>query len=134
MCCPLAPPHKELCCWTSLFPWFLEPPVITSWYPFQLWADRMVPSWFMPEMCCQQSHVHLQTRCYNCQLIFSHWVFLKLPPWCRSQQALLLLAKWEAPRVWRWHYKYNHWSTFINDITSRLTSSVLKWYHTKCSS
>lgn len=99
MCCPLAPPHKEFCCWTSPFPWFLEPQWLwqTSWYPLQCWADRMALSWFMPEMGYQQSCVHVQIRHQNCQLIFSHWAFLKLSQWCRSQQALFLLDNWEVP-------------------------------------
>lgn len=41
----------------------------------------------------------------------------------------LLIEK--CPRVWRLQYKYSDWSTFINDVTFRLTGLVLKWYRTK---
>lgn len=94
--------------------------------------------WYFPGSCLKcatSSHVctyrlYARTVSLSCPTGF----FLSYLSYAGLNKLYSCLLIEKCPRVWRLHYKYSDWSTFINDVTFRLTSLVLKWYHTKWSS
>lgn len=75
--------------------------------------------------CATSSHAHLGLGTRTVSLFFPTEFFLSYLSDADLNKLYSCLLIEKYPGVWRLHYKYSDWSTFINDATFRLASLVL---------